>query len=358
MIIEPLQQFTSTSNGILVAWDYSGTADVTQFSVMRASAGYQNDIANYTEVGVVAYPDTYYIDTTGTYSDYYIIVETDSTTPTPVTKYTHPFIYGEECLLVSDIYWELSQFLNLRCYRDRVYFDTDDRTKGRVAMGLWNKMPRPKVEITFGSSDTTEGYKIIDRITDGNPLSTTGVTGGDYPDGLRYDVDYNGNLSFYDGAGDAVAIQPYDEIWASYNFRAISTKNINACLNQALHGILVQPGVNKGYSSIASVPTRWDRAIIAGAAAFLLRQLAMQLMVPEPAIFFAMDLRDPESTFNQVNDRFDKINGKSKEYLEEYWKWCETIRIEKYPQVLGITTPEFQLPGGRTRYTRMMFKSG
>jgi hypothetical protein len=356
MIIEPLIEYSNNSNGILITWDYSGTDYVTRFSITRAHSGFQNDLTAYEEIDIVDYPTTYYIDETGVFSDYYIIKELDDDEENPTELYVHPYIYGEEALLNTDIYWELSQFLNMRCYRDRLFFSSSNRQKARASMGCWNKIPEPKLEITSKNSDETQGYQTIYRTTDDEAFSTTELEGGDYPNGLRYDVDYNGNISFFDYDESPVSIKPYDEVWATYNFRAITTKNINAALKQALHGILVQPGVNKGYTTVAQVPVRWDRAIIAGASCFLLRQLALQLTVPEPAIFFAMDLRDPESTFSQVNDRYEKINAKSKEYMEEYWKWCEVIRIERYPQILAIVTPEFQLPGGKTRLWRSMWK--
>ena len=354
MILEPLQQYADDANGILVTWEYSGTADVTTFSIRRAEPGFQNDPDNYTEIDTVAYPQTYYIDTDGTFRNYYIIVETDDSDP--VTElYSHPYIYAEEALLVADIYWELSYFLNLRCYRERLFFESSNRTIGRTSMGLWNTIPPAKVEIVAPTPDNTEGYQTIYRTTADAALATT-TAGGDYPDGLRYDVDHNGRVYFYDYDGLAEAIKPYDEVFVTYNFRALTSRAINAALNQALQGILIQPGVSKGYTSVAQAPDRWTRAIISGAAGWLLRQLALQLMVPEPAIFFVM-AGQPETAWQQANDRIDKMNQKSKEYLEEYWKMVEYIRIEQYPNTFAIVTPEFQLPGGRTRYFKSIFKS-
>ena len=568
MLIEPLMEYASNTEGMLITWDYSGTQGVAQYRISRGVSGSKDDFSSYEIVETVDYPQNYYIDIHGLISDFYIIDEIDSASP-PNVLFSHTYVWGEEALFNADIYWELSYFLSLRCYRDRLYFN-NDRSYARAAMGSWNKIPEPKIEISSVITNTTGSYAAIpsslpfplavtdltaaleaasdatiipgeyfytiacygydswgqignedsfeihvgDLPTHGISLTWTAVDGavlyrvyrgtaagkeneyydtennfllddgsfawqngsfpmvlssptnltytpigtgdnekhyyyfvssGDglnwmppvgpveldstgsgivkakiawdcigakkykvyrstenvidpanimckiintkfyiedftpwidvlyedevktticartteytsYDEGLKCRYDYNGKIYFLNYKNEQVQLNEGDEVWANYNFRALTTKNINAALTQAFGTLLSQPGVNKGYSSIAQVPVRWSRCIIAGASAYLLRQLALQLAVPEPAIFFAMDLRDPETTFAQVNDRFDKINGKSKEYMEEFWKIAENIRVDHYPGVRAIVTPEFQLPGGRSAAFRQLFK--
>ena len=59
---------------------------------------------------------------------------------------------------------------------------------------------------------------------------------------------------------------------------------------------------------------------------------------------------------DERKEMIDTLNTKSKEYLEEFKDMKEIIRIERYPRIGIITVPEFQLPGGRTRFFRAMFK--
>jgi hypothetical protein len=245
----------------------------------------------------------------------------------------------------------------LWCYRERVYFNAD-RTRGNVVVGkgwgTWNNDFEPIIEIGSAQSGNSQ-LSVIQELSRVNTITDTTSAGDDYPNGLKYNIDYNGYIYFLDANDAPVSIQPYDRVWATYNFKAVSNHQVNMMLTRAFLGITAQPGVNK-YTQIGQAPYSWDPAIVSGATGYLLRQLALQLSVPQIALFFSIDMRDEEDLVSQRKEMMDTLNTKSQEYLKEYAEMKEILRIERYPRLGVITTPEFQLPGGRTRFFRAMFK--
>jgi hypothetical protein len=338
---------TYSGQGILVSWDWSGTANVTKIKISRSDYGRS---APYEEVDTVDYPDFYYIDTEANLESFYLLEELNISDE---VLYTHPIIWGEELFLTAAIFYEIGAFLKLRSYRERLMFNAG-RTIARSSMPDWILDPAPIIEINAPNSDETQGLQKLDMLT---TITDTTNAGGDYPDGLKYALDYNGKVYFYNSDDEVVSIKPYDNrVLATYQFRGISNHAVNNALTQALHAIVAQPGVNK-YTTVGSAPVWWDRAIICGAAGYLLRQLAVKLLVPEIAIFYLSDATDLSNLDSKAREKADFMNAKSKEYLEEFKDAKEALRIEKYPNIYIISTPEFQLPGGRSRFFREMWKS-
>jgi len=349
-----LEQYNGAA-GIYLTWDWSGTPAVGGAIVSRSDTGMNG---TYLPVDAINYPTNTYVDVNGSLESFYEIIEVDDPqSATPTVLYTHPIMWGEETYLKAMIFYEVLPFLRLWCYREHVYFNAD-HTRGNVVVGkgwgTWNNDFEPIIEI----GNAQHGDPSISPIQQLSRISTitdTTNAGGDYPTGLKYNIDYNGFIYFTDSNDDPIAIKSYDTIWATYNFKAVSNHQVNMMLTRAFLAITAQPGVPK-YNQIGQAPHSWDPAIVSGAAGYLLRQLALQLSVPQISIFFSLDIRDEEDIKSQRQEMMSMLNEKSKEYLSEFKDLKEVIRIERYPRLGIITTPEFQLPGGRTRFFRAMFK--
>ncbi len=335
-------------NGIFIAWDWVGNeSTVATAKIYRSDYGRMN--GPWEEVDEIDFPENSYIDEDGTVDSYYYIEELDSLGAVVTTQ---TVFYGEESLLLADVYYEILPFLHLRAKESRLRFNRT-RTVGFSAMGNWNYEPPPIVEINAPNAYETGGLQQLDKV---ELIYSTTDTGNDYPTGLKYNVDFNGKVFFYDGPGNTVAIQPYDDVFVTYQFKLITTRDINRAARQSLHEIVAQPGANK-ITEIYQAPIHWDAAIVYGAAGRLLKQIALYLTVPEPSVFFSFGQRDPDEIRQDAKSAFDNINKKSQEYLERFDKMKEKLAIERYPMTGVIVTPEFQLPGGRSRFFRSLWKS-
>jgi hypothetical protein len=336
-----------SGQGIYVSWNWSGTAGAVTMAISRSDYGVSG---TYTAVDVVDFPEWEYIDVSGYITSYYKFEEKDTL---GAVVYTHPIVWGEETLVMASIAYELWGLQTLRIWRERLFMNRD-RTNGRTEFINWNLTPAPVLEIGAKQDEENQGMQQLSQTA--YITETSEETALDYPDGLKYTVDYNGNVYFWDSGDTPEPIQSYDDVWASYQFKAFTNHEINDAMNQALYGILAQPGVNKGYQNIGQVPVYWGRGIVAGAAAFLLRRLQVKLFNPTLVIPFTTDQRGPEPVTETRNTLLERLSQKSKEYLEEYKEYQKSIPISKYPDIGIITTPEYVLPGGRSRYFSASFK--
>ena len=114
----------------------------------------------------------------------------------------------------------------------------------------------------------------------------------------------------------------------------------------ALQAINAQPGTSK-YTSVTQAPFYYDAALITGATYYLLRSLTVQLKNRE----FKLLMADPEN-----NDIFNQFKEDARMYKEDFDKFLEKIPLAKYPTSKTIVTPEYMLPGGRSRFFRALFK--
>jgi hypothetical protein len=340
-----LEYYSGT--GIYISWNWSGTAGAVNMRISRSDYGMSG---TYNTIDTVASPEWEYIDTTGYIHSYYLLEELDAN---DIVVYTHPIVWGEEALLRASIIYEIYGLQSLRIWRERLLMNRG-RSAGRTEFTNWNLTPEPRIEIGAKNDSENQGMQLLSQID--SITETTEETALDYADGLKYGIDYNGNVYFYKSDGTTQTIQAYDDAWATYQFKAFSHHEINDAMNMALNGILSQPGVCK-YRSLSDIPMYWDRAIIAGASAFLMRRLQVKLFNPTFAIPFTTDQRGPEVVTQQRDSLVEKLSAKSKEYLEEYKEYQKTIPISKYPQISIITQPEYMMPGGRARISRALFKS-
>lgn len=340
---------TYSGSGIYFQWDWSSYSDAN--STIRISRSDYGINGPWTVIDEVDYPEYAYIDLEGTIDSYYLLEELDAT---DTVLYTHPTTWGEEALLRADIYYEIKWLQNLKMYRERL-MSNRDRTVWRSVIYGWNLDPEPEIWIGSKNDSADGGKQLLSRedcITD-----TTEETDPDYPDGLKYSLDYNGKVYFWDQNNIAAAIKSYDDIHASFSFKLFSSHQINEALNRSLYSLVSQPGILIQTTSLNQIPVHWDHVIIVGAMAILMRQAQNMLLSPEGAAILSIDQTSPKSVEESRQNQVKLFSDKYREYQEEFDKLKEKVAIERYPTPYIITTPEFMLPGGRTRYFRDLFKS-
>lgn len=344
---------TNTTNpGIYLEWDRNNISGVAQYNILRSD---QFD-GNYEAIDFVLWPINEYVDTDGQPYHYYKIQEVDSSDNVLATSSP---IVGDELLIKSSLRYELEHLLNVPIYDEEVIFHKD-RSQASTAFPFWNTMPKPELRITGYSnegdadplitlSEWNSIYKTINADYDPIRYSRDGDTipftnGNNYPNGLKIKLDYNGRVYFVTNNGDPCQINSYDTVFCTYTVKAFTSQHMNSALYMALQAINAQPGANK-YTSVASAPFYYEPAIIYGACYYLLRNLLVQLTQRQRRLLF----EDPDASM------FANIKESANMYKEEFDKMLEKLPIAVYPGIRGIVVPEFNMPGGRSRFFRYIW---
>jgi len=188
------------------------------------------------------------------------------------------------------------------------------RTRGKLTFPRWNQTAEPEV---FMNGEIMEsGYAI------------------DY---FRGTVDFTSSIS------------TYDEITASYNFRWFTDEELDLYIEQGINEVNIWPP--QTIYSIGSIPDQWLVTAIYGAAIMAIRRLMFGLIYQQPIKIYG------------TMDRADKVHAMletlKQNYLGERDKQLEQKKYGPYTGLtMTVTTPEFTLPGGRSRWFRQLFKGG
>lgn len=335
----PLINFDNNPRGILIQWDKSNTPNVLNYIILRASS--INGI--YTPIDSVNYPVDEYIDTGGTPSSYYKIREVGE--GNVILGESQP-LNGDELLLKISLAYEIKDLLHNNIYDEEITF-VKNRTQGKLSFYNINYFPRPEVRISgYSNSGANEPYTQLSETT---PIYQTQSGGNNYANGLKYYMDYKGNIFFVDQNNNPISIDVADSILVSYSVRLWTNTEMNQALNLAMHHINLQPGTNKVYN-LSQLAPYFDPVVITGAAYYLLRWLVTRLSHRELRMLL-IDGNGKDSGFG-LNDLKEIMNDKK----EEFNKSLETVGKVRFPSTKYIVTPEFNMPGSRSRYFRMMWK--
>jgi hypothetical protein len=159
-------------------------------------------------------------------------------------------------------------------------------------------------------------------------------------------ADYNGNI-YIDGI-----IYPEDSVNLTYQFACFSDEELLAFLRLGLMQMNATPPASDFYSSLAQAPQSWWPGILLYAAVTALKRLVFGLNFREKAVIFA---RPDDPDFAQT------VIGNLKDLYQDYNNTWNEVRVDikKKLQPTGIyVTPEYTLPGGRSRWFRYLYKGG
>lgn len=311
---------------------------------------------NVTFVESVAAPINEIVDVTGNPADYYFIKQTncDFTQMSTLAP-----VFAEELLIRSSVLYELNALLKVPVYDEEPLFRFN-RSSATLAYGDIVTDPAPQIRIT---SSTNNGQRspmylispfsgvsnTLDQSTD-DPFNQPSSSSANYPNGLYYRFTNEGTIFFLDQNGNPVSLQEYDTVLVSYYVKLFTNTQINNALYLALQAINAQPGLNK-IQKVAACPFYYDQTLVSGATFYLLRQLLVGLNQRERRLL----VQDPES------GSFDAVAGlreTAKMYQDEFNELLKKLPIAKLPTMGTITTPEYSMPGGRSRLFRTAFKDG
>lgn len=144
-------------------------------------------------------------------------------------------------------------------------------------------------------------------------------------------------------------ISDYDTINADYNFRWFSDEELDRFLENAIFINNMYPPATPQYN-LANFPDNIIPIILYGAAKDAIREMLMCLNFQQPQqVFGGMEA---------AQKAFSNMETLKKNYEEEVTRLLEQKKFGKYPKIRSVVTPEFTLPGGRSRWFRYMFGGG
>jgi len=156
-------------------------------------------------------------------------------------------------------------------------------------------------------------------------------------------VDYNGKIYF------DTLMAPEDSVNVSYNFAYFSPEEIAGFLRAGLQMMNATPPASWKYRNLINAPWDWDAGIILYAAVLALKRLLFGLNFQEKRLIYG----DPE----QISVAMGNFQDLYKQYYELWNEIREDIK-KQLPNISQYVTPEYTLPGGRSRWFRYLYKSG
>ena len=329
---------TAANPGVYISWERKSTSPVAFYQILR---GPTLD-SSFITIATLPFPAFDFVDPQGNPSHFYRVREI---APDNTVLSTSQPMMGSEMLVKASLIYQVRQLMEVHVESEEAIFEHFSRSSCRFVHKYWNCYPKPEIRISGASLDGNIDPFI--HLDDVNPIYRT-INGNEdnYPQGLTYQADYNGRIHFKDASGNPINLEPYDTVYASYWTRMFSHGELNNALYMALQAINAQPGTSK-YMSVGLAPFYYDAALITGATYYLLRSLLIQLKNRE----FKLLIADPEN-----NDVFSQIREDAKLYKEDFDKFLEKIPLARYPTSRTIVTPEYMLPGGRSRFFRALFK--
>lgn len=141
----------------------------------------------------------------------------------------------------------------------------------------------------------------------------------------------------------------YDTVTCDYNFRWFDDAELDRFLQNALSIVNSYPPVG-GYN-LYNVPDRFIPHVLYGAAKDAIRHLLLCLQFQEPQEVFG----GPE----KAQTAFQQLETLKKNFEEDFRALLEQKKYGPYKGLTkAIVTPEYTLPGGRSRWFRYLFGSG
>ena len=157
-------------------------------------------------------------------------------------------------------------------------------------------------------------------------------------------ADYDGKLYF------DTLMAPEDQIHVQYNFAYFSEEELLSFLRFGLNMMNSVPPASSSYSSLEMAPREWDAGIILWAAITALKRLIFGLTFQEKRIIFGTP-EEAQAAQQRYQDLYQSYN--------DLWiEFGKNVKTRRLPGMGIYVTPEYTLPGGRSRWFRYLFKTG
>lgn len=142
---------------------------------------------------------------------------------------------------------------------------------------------------------------------------------------------------------------PEDQFFVQYQFRYFSDEELLSFLNEGLYMMNAIPPASSYFSTLANAPLNWRAGIVLYAGIQALRRLVFGLNFAERAIIFGEDWD------NHVQASIDNFKALYSDYMTLWMEISKNIK-KTLPGISQFVTPEYTLPGGRSRWFRYLYK--
>jgi hypothetical protein len=143
---------------------------------------------------------------------------------------------------------------------------------------------------------------------------------------------------------------PEDNVNVTYRFAYFSDEEILSFLNLGLSMMNSMPPSSTTYRNLLTSPVEWNAPILLYASITALKRLIFGLNFQEKMIIFG----EPENARNAITSFQDLY----KDYSTLWTEQSKNAKTKKLPGMSQYVTPEYTLPGGRSRWFRYLYKSG
>lgn len=329
--------------GVYINWNRNHYTGVAYYRIQRTQ---YPDSNVWETIASIQWPQNEYIDMYGNPNYFYRVEEIDKDFNSLGFTQSFP---ASEVLIKQSLMWEVEHLLYLPVYQEDATFNRD-RTSAKFAYGGWAYNPSPTITI---SGYNIDGDRDATFILDGTKsIYQTIPDDTNYNQGLKIRLDYNGGVQFVNDNNEVISLDSTDIIKADYYVQVFSNAQMNNALELALQTINQLPGTSK-YATISGTPFWYDPALICGAAYILYRQLKHSMLNKQWRMLFQNSVGG-EGNGDNFNAT-EYLNSIAEEYNKVWEKHLANIPKATYPRILGVVTPEYQLPGGRSRFFRAAF---
>jgi len=142
-------------------------------------------------------------------------------------------------------------------------------------------------------------------------------------------------------------LQETDIVDATYNFRFFSDEELIGFLTDALSVINLEPSGST--FTLDTVPDQVIGVLLHGAAANALQAMMFCILFQKEATIFGGK--------ETAKDIFNQMETLKQNHLKIFEDGKRKVKISRWPAIAVNVTPEFTLPGGRSRWFRFLFSS-
>jgi hypothetical protein len=157
-------------------------------------------------------------------------------------------------------------------------------------------------------------------------------------------VDYDGKI-YWDSL-----MAPEDSVNINYQFAYFSKEELLSFLMLGLKAMNSVPPASEMYSNLENAPAIWDYGILLWAAITALKRLIFGWSFQEKRIVYGRP-EEAQAALQVWQDLY-------KSYQELWVEQAKNVKTRKLPGMVMYVTPEYTLPGGRSRWFRYLYKSG
>lgn len=161
-----------------------------------------------------------------------------------------------------------------------------------------------------------------------------------------FSIDYSNGQVIFDEP-----LEYNDQVEASYTFKCISDDQVQSYFKQASAIWRISPP-SGGPLTIYAADTTIRSVLFIGAAQFAFNDLIFSLALQERRIIF--DNRSWDEAWKSSIEIFKSL----RDFYKDQWKILIEAKKVRLPQIASIVTPEYALPGGRSRFFRYLYKDG